>query len=243
MASIRTPDGLSNPIDYEHFRVSLQKMEHALGIDVSHWKPVIDWALLGKSGVSFLGAKATEGMSYVDSTLKTHIEGVRKNDNFLLGVYYHFARSGNAAEQAKRLISVVGSLRANERLCLDLEVLPDLHGKSLDWVKSFYDVIFQKYPDRRAFIYTSKRIWRTLCADDDRSFEPYASRIDLWVPRYNTKQIEPEIPTPWKKFGWTIWQWTDGDFPPRVTPGVGRCDANWFSGTESDLRTYSNRID
>lgn len=43
--------------------------------------------------------------------------------------------------------------------------------------------------------------------------------------------------------GWAFWQWTDGggqhgDGPDHVTPGIGRCDANYFRGDETALRAY-----
>jgi lysozyme len=219
-------------------------MPRALGVDVSHWKPVLDWSALKASGVSFVGIKATEGGSYIDSMLDKHIKGFRQSD-FLLGIYYHFARSGDPVSQAKHLCKIVGPLEKNERLCLDLEVPPDLRkipGASIDWVKKFYGVILEECSDRKPIIYTSNRIWRMVSPQNDQSIDEYFSKIDLWAPRYNDRNIQPEAPSPWKTKGWTFWQWSDGSFPPRVTPGVGRCDTNWFRGNEEELKAYADSV-
>jgi lysozyme len=224
-------------------------VDRALGVDVSHWKPVVDWKALKAGGVSFVGMKTMEGQSYVDPEFKNHIRGFRQND-FLLGIYYHFARSGNPTDQARRFMATVGPLEDNEMLCLDFEVIPEgrqAPHAALDWINRFYDAIFEEYPSRRTLIYTSKRIWRMLGNEDyvnTWEFAKYIPRVDLWAPRYNDKGVEPEIPAPWKSAGlsWTFWQWTDGDFPPKITPGIGRCDANWFNGSELALKEYVSRI-
>lgn len=208
----------------------------AAGIDVSHHKPVKDWDRLVASGVSFVACKATEGLRYLDPTLRPHQAGFRSHD-FALGIYYHFARSGDAADQAGRLIDAVGDLRDHERLCLDLEVVPVLDGDadaSLRWVDAFIKTILNEVQDRRPIVYTSRRIWRQI---GDPAWE-MAYDVDLWVPRYNAQGLEPALPKPWQN--WTFWQWTDGAAVDHVTPGVGRCDANWFNGDLDELRQYAN---
>lgn len=211
-------------------------MDRAAGIDVSHWKPVKDWGALRAAGVSFVGIKASEGVTYVDPTFRRHQEEFRKHD-FALGIFYHFARSGNPITQAERFLDVVGKLRANERVCLDLEVSPMQRPiLALEWVNTFYNIILgAACGPERPFIYTSKRFWRTI---GDPLWD-LASEVDLWVPRYNAEGSAPAVPHPWTSCGWTIWQWTDGEYPEHVTPGVGKCDANWFKGDEAALRAYA----
>jgi lysozyme len=206
----------------------------ALGIDVSHWKPVVDWSAVEASGVSFVGVKATEGRTAVDSKLRAHRNGFRQQP-FLLGVYYHFARSGSARDQADRLLDNVGVLQPHERLALDFEVVPTAAPEDgLAWIAQFFARLDTTYADRRHILYTSKRLWRMI---GDPEW-PGAANVDLWCPRYNAAGVEPSLPKPWKN--WSIWQWTDGDYPEHVTPGVGRCDANWFQGDETALREYAD---
>lgn len=205
----------------------------ARGVDVNHYHPVTDWAALAGSGVSFVGIKATEGNTIIDASLNAHRDGARIQP-FDLVIFYHFCRSGDPVYQASRLLNAVGPLRANERLCLDLEVLPDDAGSVLAWVEAFYARIQRAYPTTRQLIYTSKRIWDSFGAPA----WPRASRGDvaLWAPRYGAN--EPAMPTPWNN--WSAWQWTDGGEhgAPFTTPGVGTCDANYWNGDRDALKAW-----
>lgn len=211
-------------------------MERAHGIDVSHWKPVKSWQAVYDSGVRFAGIKATEGNTFRDPKFREHRGGLRTQP-FSLGIFYHFARSGSPRKQAEHLMDTAGALRENERLCLDLEVSPTPNpSAAIGWLDAFFETLMDgACSDRRPILYTSKRIWRQI---DDPSWD-LASEIDLWAPRYNTAGVEPALPRPWAKHGWTFWQWTDGEFPEHVTPGVGKCDANWFRGDEQALKEYA----
>jgi len=227
-------------------------MDRAKGIDVSRWCPVKDWNAVAKSGVTFVGMKATEGQSTLDPTLRTHRDAFRQQP-FLLGIYYHFARSGKPQDQAERLLDAVGPLKDNERLALDFEVMVTTHPQDgLEWIDQFYQIIRAEYPDRPPFIYTSDRIWRQLGSGEDEGPNwEHADDVDLWAPRYNNFVAEPVVPRPWKNhkatgfngngIGWTIWQWTDGGAtgPDYETPGVGKCDANVFRGGDTVLAEYA----
>lgn len=211
----------------------MTRMSRAEGVDTSHWKPVRDWTLLYKSGVRFVGAKATEGATYLDPTFKLHRDAFRASD-MLLGVWYHFARPGDPRAQAERFMDAVGPLGPRERLCLDLEGSgpTERPQDALEWLDTFYTTLMGgACSDRRPLIYTSKRIWRTL----GNPVWALAQEIDLWVPRYS--RLEPELPVPWSNY--LIWQYSDGEQPePIITPGVGKCDRNMFNGDVDDLVKY-----
>lgn len=208
-------------------------MTRALGIDVNAYHPVVDFAALAASTVSFVGVKATEGNTITDKQLAHHRDGLRQLPLDLV-VYYHFARSGDPVHQAARLLGAVGPLQPNERVCLDLEVLPDDPGTVLRWVDDFYGRIQRAYPGARQLIYTSKRIW-------DSFGEPQWPRavrgdVALWVPRYSSN--EPLLPLPWA--AWQIWQWSDGGEhgTPFAASGVGTCDANWWNGDRDSIKAW-----
>ncbi len=205
----------------------------ARGVDVSHWHVVKDWDVLKKSSISFIGIKATEGNKTVDSALAQHRDGARAA-KFDMAIYYHFARSGDAKAQANRFMAAVGPLLPNEFLCLDLEVLVADPNLMLKWLDDFYSTLNARYSDRRHFIYTSKRVWNMF----GNPLWPSSSRQPfLWAPRYNGNGDEPAMPAPWTSNtrGWAIWQWTDGETPAYVAPGIGPCDANLWFGDQSDL--------
>jgi GH25 family lysozyme M1 (1,4-beta-N-acetylmuramidase) len=210
----------------------MENTDRAKGIDVNGWHPVTDFSLLASSDVRFVGVKTTEGLHSADRMLTRHRDGLRHLDLDLI-VYYHFARSGSAADQAYRLMSAVGDLRANERLCLDLEVSLGDSVNVEQWLNEFFSVIGGKYPEKKQFVYTSKRVWDMLGGKDWRGHN-----TELWAPRYNNADLEPRIPSPWE--AWKIWQWTDGgDHGPSYScPGVGACDANYWNGSNADLKKW-----
>lgn len=207
-------------------------MTRALGIDVSHHHPIVAFPKVLDEGVVFLGVKATEGMTFVDPKLAFHRAGARAQPLTMV-TYYHYGHPGSAARQAGRLMDVVGTLRDNERLVLDLEGetvadLPAAPSDMLSWLDEFYaELMSGACSDRRPFVYSSKRIWNMF---GDPKWD-LASEVDLWVPHYSSE--EPELPAPWD--AWTFWQWTD----ERPTVGVdGPCDASYFNGDAATLRAY-----
>ncbi len=207
--------------------------DRAKGIDVNAWHPIKDYQALAGSNISFVGVKATEGNILTDKAFLAHRDGLRALPLDLV-VFYHFCRSGRPETQAVRLLDAVGPLRPNERLCLDLEVLPDDPGSVLAWVDAFYGRIRRACPGQRQLIYTSKRIWSMF---GNPSWAG-AADIDLWAPRYNASGHEPELPAPWSERGWHIWQFSDGDVVSYSAPGVGPCDANVWNGDRDALRAW-----
>ncbi len=210
-------------------------IDRARGIDVNAYHPVTDFAALATADLSFVGVKATEGHTVTDPKLVQHRNGLRGLPLDLV-IYYHFARSGDPVAQAARLLNVVGPLKPNERVCLDLEVLPDNPGNVLGWIDAFYGRVQRAYPATKQLIYTSKRIWDSFGSPA----WPRAARGDvaLWAPRYNASGNEPMLPSPWAF--WTIWQWTDGGEhgPDFSVPGVGSCDANVWNGDRAAVQAW-----
>lgn len=207
--------------------------ERAKGVDVNDWHPVKDFSLLASGGVSFVGVKATEGMHTVDRKLAYHRDGLRALGNLDLIVYYHFARGGDPADESAMLMSKVGDLQDNERLCLDLEVSLGSGVNIEDWLDQFFFGINVRYPGKKQFVYTSRRVWGSLGGGFWQGHN-----TELWAPRYNSSMLEPRIPDPWT--AWKIWQWTDGgDSGPHFTcPGIGECDADYWNGTVDDLKKW-----
>lgn len=210
-------------------------MSRAEGIDVSHHHPVLDFPKVIDAGMTFFGAKATEGRSYRDPTFRNHRDGARAQP-FVLAVYYHFATPGDPVKQADHLFDVVGELRDNERLALDVE---GDAAPAVPWIDTFVAELVRVLPDRRPLIYTSARIWRDVLKSPEW---PRAIATDLWAPRYSDGANEPAVP----RFGadgafpvwprWSFWQ----DSEAFDCAGVaGPCDHNVFRGDVDELRAYA----
>ena len=108
--------------------------QHAHGIDISSHQgglnvPAI-WA-------DFVIVKATEDDDYVNPYMVSQAQatlGASKRLGF-----YHFARPGDAAAQARYFVSAVGALRAKATLWLDWEANAVAQGPG--WAKTFLDTV------------------------------------------------------------------------------------------------------
>ena len=71
--------------------------------DISHWKPVRNWAQ-AKANCGFIISKATQGIGYIDSTLNSFIAGCEKNH--IPYWLYTFLNRGNEKAQAQFMVNV-----------------------------------------------------------------------------------------------------------------------------------------
>lgn len=71
--------------------------------DISHHRPVKDWSKV-KTSCSFLLSKATQGTTYVDSTLDSFIKNCEKNKIYYW--LYAFMVKGNGKAQAKYMVDI-----------------------------------------------------------------------------------------------------------------------------------------
>jgi GH25 family lysozyme M1 (1,4-beta-N-acetylmuramidase) len=213
-------------------------MERAHGIDVNHFRRVLDWDQVASQGFEIFGAKATNGTA-TDEAFAVHRDGARQLP-FDLVAYYHFPTPRTSAlAQAGHLVDVVtaGGLRPNERIALDVEWdarnqwCPDLR-----FVDEFVHEATRLIGDRRMFLYTSAGVWSQRLGGPSW---PGAIATDLWVPRYNDGSNEPALPRDAAGFliwpRWTMWQ--DGE--TFSCPGVdGPCDHNVWRGDRADLQAW-----
>lgn len=108
--------------------------QHAHGIDISSHQAGLNvpaiWA-------DFVIVKATEDDDYVNPYMVSQAQatlGASKRLGF-----YHFARPGDAAAQARYFVSVVGALRSRATLWLDWEANAVAQGPG--WAKAFLDTV------------------------------------------------------------------------------------------------------
>ncbi len=215
----------------------------AKGIDISHWKPVKDWKAL-REAVSFVGIKATEGNTVRDPMFYENQKAMQEQD-FILGIYYHFARTGDPIAQARRFMATVGALKPNERLALDFEVLPENYDP-LGWMTAFIKTVMGTVGDRRPLLYTSDRIWKQMGNPFMNPLMGWVQDVDLWLPRYSDDvDAAPAIPCPWHSPPSTapemvytpmkFWQFSEN----QPVPGCGQVDANVFNGDQAALEAYA----
>ncbi len=196
------------------------------GIDVSHWNGTVNWPAVKSAGVSFAICKATEGRTFVDSTLDTNYAAMKAN-----GIYrsaYHFGRPAtDPVSQARIFYNRVRPSSGDLPLTLDLEATDGLTGAQVRfWTQRFVAEI-KRLMGRAPIIYTSQRFWRDEGGNGPNNFD-----CPLWVvnlkPDYTN--YSPALPVAWSS--WRIWQWSFTGTVPGVS---GNCDMNVIAGNSGTL--------
>ena len=85
-------------------------MARVPGIDVSYWDAGIDWPKVRATGQRYVFVKATEGITYKDSTFKFNWSGA-KTAGLLRGAYHFFRCNVDAKKQADYFIEYVKSFK------------------------------------------------------------------------------------------------------------------------------------
>jgi lysozyme len=197
--------------------------------DISHYE-TCDFS---EFEVNDMLTKATEGVSFIDSTLKFNMEGCKKK-GIRFGAYHFYLVAIDPIIQARHYIDTVGLENLKSfyyEPIIDFETKEDPKTKhkiqdeadlknAIPDLKKFLNYI-EIETGRVPMFYSYESLIQYL--ELDSSFEKYR----LWIARYGK---EPTSFLPWKKY-WS-WQYADGEISnPKYSDsfkGIGRCDANVF---------------
>lgn len=129
------------------------------GIDLSHWNTLTDADAVRRAGITYAWCKATEGVGYVDRTLRSKVKALQAA-GIVVGAY-HFARSGDPRDQAdhfRATVAGLGLLDAGALLpMLDMES-DDARGGADDFVRIWFDHLRVE----RAEVYANLDWWRNV---------------------------------------------------------------------------------
>ena len=161
--------------------------QHAHGIDISSHQ-----AGLNVSGIwaDFVIVKATEDDDYVNPYMVSQANATLAASKRL--GFYHFARPGDAAAQARYFVSAVGSLRSRATLWLDWEDNAVALGPG--WAKTFLDTV-------KALTGSTPGIYMNDSALNGYDWSAVAREYPLWYAdpaNYNTTYmgyIDPAVPS------------------------------------------------
>lgn len=160
--------------------------QHAHGIDISSYQSGLNVAGLW---ADFVIVKATEDNDYVNPYMVSQANstlGASKRLGF-----YHFARPGDAAEQARYFVSAVGSLRGKATLWLDWEANAVEQGPG--WAKTFLDTV-------RSLTGSTPGIYMNGSALNGYDWSAVASQYPLWYAGgpdysdYGSSYSDPAVP-------------------------------------------------
>lgn len=176
------------------------------GIDVSNWQGIN----AGDNADSFLIAKATEGINFVDGMCDKHYQKAKEAGK-LLGVY-HFARPDINRDAAREACFFVENIKGyvNEAiLVLDWEPVGN-YKTNVAWAKTWLDTV-------KLMTGVAPLIYMSASVIGMADWSAVAKEYGLWIAGYPNKYnvVNPPKPEPGDMpYGigpwafWAIWQYT-----------------------------------
>lgn len=194
------------------------------GIDISHHQGDIDWeklskAQIGKTPVSFVFIKATEGRGFLDENFNDNFYQAREF-GLLRGAYHYFKPNVPAEKQAEYYLKQVHLEEGDLPPVLDLEEkgnlsVGELQKASLRWL----DIVEKKYKVK-PILYTNYKFKMDYL--NTKEFEDYP----YWIAHYY-------VPVLTYKGKWKFWQHTDRGHLDGIKENV---DLNIYNGSMYDLK-------
>jgi GH25 family lysozyme M1 (1,4-beta-N-acetylmuramidase) len=196
----------------------------ALGVDVSSYQGSPNWSSVYSSGRTFAWAKATEGLTFNDTSFSYNAANA-SSGNVILGAY-HFARydlGHAAADEAAHFESVAASVLKPGYLApaLDVEHTTTMSNTSLStWVNTFNQKVLTD-TGAKPLVYT----YASFAASH---FNSSVTQWDLWMADYNGQAPGTGAPStsPWST--WAFWQYGSGGTVSGIS---GNVDVDVANGT------------
>jgi lysozyme len=207
--------------------------ELVLGPDVSHYQgEAIQWDKVASAPyVKFAFCKATEGLTYVDSSFARNWAAI-KNTSLLRGAYHFGHPKNKPQDEVDHFLSTVGDDAEADLLALNLEVSDEQSPEHiLEWATTFLSYLDQS-TTTRVIVYTGG-FWKYQLGNPASAA---IGKFPLWLAQYSNM---PGPPKPWSQ--WAFWQYTNGTYGPsgrlpKSIAGVGACDVSQFNGSYKDLQ-------
>lgn len=99
--------------------------------------------------------------------------------------------------------------------------------------KQFIDKLQLRFPGKLIGVYTGPSYWREHTTVLGRG---YFKKFPLWIANY--KVFEPDIPPPWGKNDWRLWQFTAEGDGAKFGAESKEIDLNYFNGDLDDYREF-----
>jgi lysozyme len=169
------------------------------GIDISRYQGnEINFLNKQVDKLTFIICKATEGITYTDSSFKTNWPAIQAK-GYVRGAYHFYHCNDDPAKQVANYLGVMGTFSA-----ADFPPIVDFEETSIDAgvnkasiqpnLLNFLTLLEQK-TGRKPLIYTDNNTANAYLTD------PAFADYSLWIANYNPTL---KIPNVWNN--WTIWQ-------------------------------------
>ena len=193
------------------------------GIDVSKWQGAVNWKSVQEAGIAFAFARATYGISVVDSYFESNWPAM-KDAGIIRGAYHFFLATEDPAQQAEFFIRTVGSLDPGDLPpVIDVESGSGTSSNLAAEVQTWLNAVEQGL-GRKPIIYTAPSYWN---ANLTSGFGDYP----LWVAEYG-------VSTPKAVNGWSNWTFWQHSSTGNVSGVNGAVDLDYFNGTAQALAAF-----
>lgn len=200
--------------------------DQALGIDISRYQGVVDWARVKAAGICFAIAKATESNRIIDMYFERNWAET-KRVGIVRGAYHYFRASQDARAQAEYFARAVAYAPGDIPPVLDAESLDGVDKATLSRGLQTWLAEVERLTGLRPIIYTAPNFWNT-----NVGAQEWVGGYKLWVAHYTTA-AQPIVPKGFRT--WALWQYTDQG---RVDGIASNVDRNRFNGTTQDLLAW-----
>jgi len=201
------------------------------GVDVSNYNGSVNWSQVAGAGISFGYAKATEGVSYIDTTFLPNWNGM-KAYGIARGAYLYWHSNLDPIAEADyflQRLNAAGFTPADLAPVIDVEVddgqsVATIAGNLHSTVNAIHAAL-GVWP----VIYTSNGFW-AMYVGNDATF----TADPLWIAAWQTNPPTPtQVPAAnWGGNGFTIWQKSGLGVVAGIT---GAADLDQTSGTPLPL--------
>ena len=206
------------------------------GVDLSAHNGPICFDSLSAAGIDFAYLKASEGISFRDSSFARNHSNAR-SAGMLVGAYHFFRFDCDGRRQAVNFLNAIDTLDVDLPLGIDVEEWgnPAEYPTAIVRERLRTMVALLSAAGRRVVIYTNKqtygRIVRHMFAADEQP--------DLWICSFTDPPIGREQ--------WTLWQHSHCGRLPGIR---GKVDLNTFNGSrdhwlrwvEKDNKSHSGTL-
>jgi len=200
-------------------------------IDISHYQGMPDFEKVKEDGFKGVIHKCTESTDFQD--LMYEINKPLIKENGLIFGAYHFARGGDAEEEAKYFLDNVGTLKKGDLLVLDYEIytLSD----PATWCLKFAKYVKKKTGFKPLF-YTYHALLKKY---DWTVLSDYG--VKLWAARYGKQTQEPNEkyePATGSFSKYILWQYCSKGSVDGINADV---DLNYTKLTKKKLKSYGKK--
>jgi lysozyme len=190
------------------------------GIDVSHYQGTVDWQQVKAAGNQLAFAKATEGITLLDSEFATNWAAM-KAAGILRGAYHFFEPGDDAGQQATFFLSTVQFESGDLPPVLDVETAPAAGEDLWRGVQTWLDQV-ETATGMRPILYLNSSFANENGAPASLAAYP------LWLAQYEVEL--PTLPTGWTT--WLLWQYSQSGTVNGVS---GSVDLDQLNGPLSGL--------